>query len=378
MIPIDPPAIRGLGTSDGFSLQLQGRAVDDFDTLSQSAQALFVGGMQRPEVSVNPATFSANTPQLLVDVDREKAELLGVESRDIFSTLQTLLGGNYVNDFEAFNRSYRVYVQVDSPFRSSPEDISQFYVRSSTTDAMIPLDSLVTIDTVTGPQIISHYNLYRSVEIGGRSSPGFSSGDAITAMEDMASQVLPNGVDFEWSGISLEQLQSSGQSTQLFLLGLVFVFLFLAAQYESFVDPLIIMLSVPLAILGALGFVYVRGLSNDIFCQVGLVMLIGLASKNSILIVEFANQLRDQGRSITTAALEASEGRFRAILMTAFSFILGVLPLVLATGAGSGSRRSLGTAVFGGMLVSTVLSLLVVPVLYIVIRSLEDTLRNFR
>ena len=378
VIPIDPPAIRGLGTGGGFEMQVQGKTQDDFDVLASTAQSFFFASNNQPEISVNPPTFSANTPQLQVDVDREKAQLLGIEPIDIFDTLQTLLGGNYVNDFDRFNRSYRVYVQVDQPYRTTPEDISQFYVRSSTTDEVIPLDGLVSITPVTGPQIINHYNLFRSVQVSGDAAPGFGAGRAIGTMETLASQLLPPGFGFEWTGVSLEQLQSGGQSAQLFVLGLVFVFLFLAAQYESFVDPLIIMLSVPLAILGALAFVQVRGLNNDIFVQVGLVMLIGLASKNSILIVEFANQLRDRGLPIVKAAVEASEARFRAILMTAFSFILGVFPLVVATGAGAGSRRSLGTAVFGGMLVSTLLSLAIVPVLYIVIRSVEEALLDHR
>ena len=373
VIPIDPPAIRGLGTGGGFDMQVQGKALNDFDSLAGAAQSFFFASNDRPEISVNPPTFSANTPQLLVDVDRQKAQLLGIDPKDIFDTLQTLLGGNYVNDFDRFNRSYRVYVQVDQPYRTTPEDIGQFYVRSNTTDEVIPLDGLVTITPITGPQIINHYNLFRSVQVSGDAAPGFGAGEAIGTMEALAAQILPPGIGYEWTGISLEQLQSGGQSAQLFVLGLVFVFLFLAAQYESFVDPAIVMLSVPLAMLGALAFVWVRGLTNDIFVQVGLVMLIGLASKNSILIVEFANQLRGRGLSIVQAAVEAAEARFRAILMTAFSFILGVFPLVIATGAGAGSRISLGTAVFGGMLVSTLLSLAIVPVLYIVIRSIEES-----
>ncbi|MGK7911555.1 MAG: efflux RND transporter permease subunit [Synechococcus sp.] len=378
VIPIDPPAIQGLGTSGGFDMQVQGKTLTDFDSLAGAAQSFFFASNEQPDISVNPPTFSANTPQLLVDVDREKARLLGIEPRDIFDTLQTLLGGNYVNDFERFNRSYRVYVQVDQPYRTNPEDIGQFYVRSSTTDEMISLDGLVTITPVVGPQIINHYNLFRSVQVSGDAAPGVGTGQAIARMQQLAVQLLPPGIGYEWTGISLEQLESGGQSARLFLLGLVFVYLFLAAQYESLVDPLIIMLSVPLAILGALAFVQVRGLTNDIFVQVGLVMLIGLASKNSILIVEFANQLRDRGLSVAQAAVEASEARFRAILMTAFSFILGVFPLVIATGAGAGSRQSLGTAVFGGMLVSTLLSLAIVPVLYIVIRSIEDKIFGAR
>jgi len=247
-------------------------------------------------------------------------------------------------------------------------DIGQLYVRSDTGE-MVPLETLVRVSTTTGPQIINHYNLFRSIEINGAAAPGYSSGQAIAAMERIANQILPNTMGFEWSGISLEELESGGQAPLIFGLGIVFVFLVLAAQYENFIDPIIILLAVPLAMLGALLAVSLRGFPNDVYCQVGLVMLIGLASKNAILIVEFANQLRDEGLSIMRAAVEAAQQRLRPILMTAISTLLGILPLVIATGAGAASRQSLGTAVFGGMIVSTVLSLFVVPVLYIVIVS---------
>ncbi len=374
VIPIEPPPIQGLGTAGGFQFQLQGKTLNDFDTLEQVSKTVFFVGGQRPEIQVNPPTFSAGSPQLEVSIDREKAQLLGVSTTEIFNTLQTLLGSTYVNNFDTFNRNYRVFVQADEAFRSTPDAINQFYVRTRT-DEMIPLSELVSVESVSGPSVINHYNLFRSVSIEGSANPGFSSGQAITAMEEVAEQVLPRGgMGYEWTGISLEEIESSGQATFIFGLGLVFVFLILAAQYESYVDPLIILLAVPLAILGALGAQLMRGLQNDIFCQVGLVMLIGLASKNSILIVEFANQLRQEGLSIVEAARQASVIRFRAILMTAFSFILGVLPLALATGAGAGSRQSLGTAVCGGMLVATILSLFIVPVLYIVIKSIQDWL----
>ena len=282
-----------------------------------------------------------------------------------------------MNDFNLQQRTYRVYVQADEQFRSNPEDIGRLYVRSQT-QQMIPLSNLVKVVPATGAQTITHYNLFRAIEINGGPAPGSSSGEAIQAMEQLSQQVLPNGLGFEWSGISLEELQSGGQAPIIFALGLVFVFLVLAAQYENFVDPLIIMLSVPLAILGAMLAQSLRGLPNDVYCQVGLVMLIGLASKNAILIVEFANQLREQGLSITKAAVEASQERLRPILMTALAFILGVVPLVTAEGAGAASRQSLGTAVFGGMVVATVLSLFVVPVLYIVIGTIRLRLQKLR
>jgi HAE1 family hydrophobic/amphiphilic exporter-1 len=262
-------------------------------------------------------------------------------------------------------------VQADAQFRSNPEDIGKLYVRSAT-DQMIPLSDLVKLTPTTGAQTINHYNLFRSIEINGSAAPGKSSGQAIQAMENVAQQVLPTSFGYEWSGIALEEKTSGGQAPIIFGLGLVFVFLVLAAQYENYVDPLIILLSVPLAVFGALSAQSLRGLDNDIFCQVGLVMLIGLASKNAILIVEFANQLHEQGMPITKAAVQAAQERLRPILMTALSTLLGIFPLAIATGAGAGSRQSLGTAVFGGMLVATFLSLFIVPILYIVIGSLRD------
>ncbi len=255
-------------------------------------------------------------------------------------------------------------------FRSNPGDIGLLYVRSQT-GQMIPLSNLVKVTPTTGAQTITHYNLFRSIEINGSAAPGFSSGQAIQTMQNLAGKVLPNGMGYEWSGISAEELESGGKAPLIFGLGIVFVFLVLSAQYENYVDPLIILLSVPLAILGALSAVSLRGFPNDVYSQIGLVMLIGLSSKNAILIVEFANQMQEKDLSITKAALEAAQERLRPILMTAIAFILGIVPLVIATGAGAASRQSLGTAVFGGMIVSTFLSLLVVPVLYIAIGTIR-------
>ncbi len=377
VVPLLPPAIPDVGVSGGFSFQLQDRGVNDLHLLEQTANALFLAGNAPPSpgqpplgLRINPPTFSANSPQLQVRVDRTLAQIFGIPIGDVFGTLQILLGGTYVNTFDLFNRSYRVYVQADSPFRANPDSINQFYVRGSQ-GQMIPLSTLVQVEETTGPDIITHFNLFRSTEIQGSALPGFSSGQAIQSMERLAAQLLPQGFGFEWSGISREEIESAGQAPLIFGLGLVFVFLVLAAQFESYGDPFIILLAVPLALLGALSAQWLRGLSNDIFCQVGLVMLIGLASKNSILIVEFANQLLEQGIPLVKAAVQAAETRFRAILMTALSTILGIFPLAMAVGAGAGSRRSLGTAVIGGMVVSTLLSLLVVPVLYIVIKGIQ-------
>ncbi|MGJ5630213.1 efflux RND transporter permease subunit [Nostoc sp. CALU 1950] len=372
VFPVNPPPIQGLGNFGGFVFQLQDRRGNSgLESLVQSMGQLLGKANQTPGLQAVFSTFAADTPQLLVEVDRNKAKTLQVSIDDIFSTLQTALGSQYVNDFNLQQRNYRVYIQADQQFRSNPKDIGKLYVRSQK-NQMIPLSNLVTVTSTVGAQTINHYNLFRSIEINGSAAPGSSSGDAIKAMEQVAKEVLPAGYGYEWSGTALEEIDSGGLAPLIFGLGIIFVFLVLAAQYENYVDPFIILLSVPLAIFGALIAQSMRGFANDVYCQIGLVMLIGLASKNAILIVEFANQLRDQGLSITKAVIEASQERLRPILMTAFSTLLGIFPLAIATGAGAGSRQSLGTTVFGGMLIATFLSLFVVPILYIVIKTTTE------
>ena len=283
--------------------------------------------------------------------------------------LAVLLGSQYVNDFDFNNRAYRVYVQGDQAFRAKPSDLEQYYARASNGD-MVPLSTVVRLSERTAPAVINHFNLFRSAEITGSAVPGVSSGQALQEMQRIAGETLPAGFDFAWAGLSLEEIRAGSQAASLFGLSIVLVYLVLAAQYESWVLPLIILLGVPLAVLGALSAQLARGFANDVFCQVGLVMLIGLAAKNSILIVEFAEQLRGQGRTIVEAAIESARIRLRPILMTSFAFILGVLPLAFATGAGAGARNSVGTAVAGGMLASTFLSIVFIPVLYVIIRTL--------
>lgn len=373
ILSVNFPTIQGLGTTSGFTFQLQDQGDNGIDALVQVKDELVKQANAAPELQNVFSTYVANAPQLLVAVNRPQARALQVPIDEIFRTLQIFLGSQYVNDFNAFTRTYRVYVQADRQFRANPDDIGKLYVRSNT-GQMIQMSKLVNIESVTGPQIINHYNLFRSIEINGSQAEGYSSGQAIQAMERLAAEILPASMSFEWSGLSLEEISSGGQAPFIFALGLLFVFLVLAGQYENFIDPIIIMLTVPLAVLGALLAQSLRGLPNDVYCQVGLVMLIGLASKNAILIVEFANQLRQQGMTVVKAAIEASESRLRPILMTALAFILGIVPLVRAEGAGSASRISLGTAVFGGMIVSTFLSLFVVPILYIMIGNLRDRL----
>jgi HAE1 family hydrophobic/amphiphilic exporter-1 len=373
VIPINPPTIQGLGSVGGFTFELQDRGDNGIDKLVAAKDALLAKANQQPELKGVFTTFSANMPQLKIEVDRNRAKALDIPLSAIFNTLEIYFGGRYVNDFNLFERSYRVYVQADAQFRSNPSDIGLLEVRSNK-GQMVPLSNLVKLTPTTGAQVINHYNLFRSIEINGIAAPGYSSGQAIKAMERAAAAVLPKDMGFEWSGISLEELTSGGQAPIIFGLGLVLVFLVLAAQYNNYVDPIIILLSVPLAVLGALVAQNLRGFANDVYCQIGLVMLIGLASKNAILIVEFANQLREKGLSITKAAIEASQSRLRPILMTSFAFIFGLLPMVFASGAGAISRESLGTAVNGGMIVSTFLSLFIVPVLYILISTGRDRL----
>lgn len=372
VFPFNPPAIQGLGNFGGFVFQLQDRRANgDLNSLVQSMGQLLGKANQTPGLQQVLSTFTANSPQYLIEVNRNQAKALQVSVDDIFNTLQTALGASYVNDFTLQQRTYRVYVQADQQYRTKPEDVTKLYVRSET-EQMIPLSNLVTITPTTGAQNITHFNLFRSIEINGSAAPGTSSGQAIQSMEQLAQEVLPPGFGYEWSGITQEELASGGLAPVIFSLGLVFVFLVLAAQYENYIDPLIIMLAVPLAIMGALLAQSLRGFPNDVYCQIGLVMLIGLASKNSILIVEFANQLREEGLPIAKAALEAAQERLRPILMTALSTLIGIFPLVIATGAGAGSRQTLGTAVFGGMLIATFLSLFVVPILYIVVKTFTE------
>jgi len=372
VLPVNPPAIQGLGQFGGFQYQLQDRRGNlGINALVEKMGELLGAANQNPNLQNVFSTYSAATPQILVEVNRDRAKALDVNIDNIFGTLQTYIGSRYVNDFTQGQRTYRVYVQADQQFRANPDDIDKLYVRSER-DEMIPLGNLVTLTTTTGAQTINHYNLFRSVEINGAPAPGVSSGIALDTMEEISAQVLPPSMGFEWSGSSLEEIESGNQAPIIFGLGLVFVFLVLAAQYESFVDPVVILFAVPLAVLGALLAQTLRGLPNDVYCQIGLVMLIGLASKNSILIVEFANQLRAEGLPIVKSAFEAAEQRMRPILMTAISTLSSIFPLVIATGAGAGSRQSLGTAVFGGMFVATFLSLFIVPILYVVIKQLSD------
>jgi HAE1 family hydrophobic/amphiphilic exporter-1 len=369
IIPFEPPAIQGIGSFGGFQFELQDLGGNTLQDIDRVAHTIAAKGNQDPKLAGLFTSFTSTDPQLIVDIDREKAKALGVSFGQITDALQVYMGSEYVNNFDFNNRSYRVYVQADQDFRQTAKDIRQFYVRSDT-NQMIPLDNLVSLRNASAPQVISHYNLFRSAEINGSAAPGLSSSEGLSEMEHLARQNMLQGMTFSWTGLALEEIESSGKALIIFGLGILVVYLTLSAQYESFALPFIILLAVPMAVLGALLAQTLRGLPNDIYCQIGLVMLIGLSAKNSILIVEFAEQLRRQGRSIVDAAIEAAELRLRPILMTSFAFILGVLPLVFAQGAGKMGRHSVGTSIVGGMLLSTVLNLFFIPALYVILSTL--------
>ena len=364
----EPPAIQGLGNFGGFSFELQDLGRNTLQDLDRVAHQIIGASRQEGKLVGLYTSYTASDPQLLITIDRAKAEALGVPISQINSALNVYMGSAYINDFNYNNRSYRVYVQARQSARMTPGDLRKFYVRSDT-GQMVTLDNLVRIAQASGPQVISHYNLFRSAEIDGSAAPGYSTGEGLTNMEALAKKNMIQGMAYSWTGLSLEEVEAGGKAVLIFGLGILVVYLTLSAQYESFALPFIILLAVPTAVLGALGLVSLRGMPNDVYCQIGLVMLIGLSAKNSILIVEFAEQIRAQGKSVFEAAIEGAELRLRPILMTSFAFILGVLPLYFATGAGAIGRRSVGTTVVGGMLVSTVLNLIFIPVLYVIVKS---------
>ena len=369
----EPPAIQGIGAVGGFQFELLDQGKNSFGDISGVVQKM-IGQTRAPGAQLTRlySPFTANDPQISVTIDREKAKAIGVPLSQITAAMGTFMGSSYVNDFDFNNRSYRVYVQADAPFRKTATDLREFYARTNA-GTMVPLDNLIAVKETSGPQIIYHYNLFRSAEIDGSPADGLSSGQGLAAMQQLFEKNKLAGMSFVWTGLALEEIESAGKAIIIFGLGLLVVYLTLSAQYESFALPFIILLAVPMAILGALGLIAARGLVDDVYVQIGLVMLIGLSAKNSILIVEFAEQLRGHGRTIAEAAIEAAELRLRPILMTSFAFILGVLPLYFATGAGALGRHSVGTAVVGGMLLSTVLNLAFIPVLYVLLKTFLES-----
>lgn len=367
----NPPAIQGLGAVGGFQMELQNLNSVSLEEMEQAARMFIGGSMKTPIIQRLSTTFRANVPQLYLDIDRTKAELYGVDVGTLLDTLQFYMGSFYINDFNKFGKIYQVVAQADAQFRMKPEEILQLHVQNRGGD-MIPLSSFVQIEQITGIDNLPHFNIYDSISLNGTPGPGYSSGTAIMAMEKIAEKVLPAGIGTSWTGMTYQQIKAGNLAPLVFALALIAVFLFLAAQYESWMLPVLILLAVPPAVLGALGFLLMRAMPLDVYGQIGLVMLIGLAAKNSILIVEFAKQQRESGAGVIESAIEASKLRLRPILMTAVSFAAGVIPLVIASGAGAVSRQSLGTVVFGGIVVATIMTLLIVPVFYVIIERMRN------
>ena len=374
IMAFNPPSIPGLGTSAGFEFRLQDSEGREPAELAQVLNGLIYEANQRPELSNVYSTFRANVPQYFLEIDRNKAKAQGVALSDIFLTLQAQLGSLYINDFNQFSRTYRVIMQAESRFRQNPADLQHYYVRNDE-GAMVPLTTLAKLEPILGPTSLTHFNLYRSASISGQPAAGYASGDAIKAMQELAEQ-LPTGYVYEWAGQSKQEIEAGNMAPILFGLAVVFVYLFLVAQYESWTIPFSVIAAVPLALFGAMLALYVIGMENNIYAQVGLVLLIGLSTKTAILIVEFAMEERAAGKSIFEAALNAARLRFRAVLMTALSFVLGVLPLVFASGAGAGSRISLGITVLFGMLAATIFGTLLVPLFYTLVQSMREKIKG--
>ncbi len=367
------PAIPGISSVGGFELKIQDYQSGPLSEFEGYVSEMIREAMKDPRIMFAQTSFKSAYPELQLDIDRNKAQTLNVDMGDVFSVLQTYLGSAYVNDFTKFGKVYRVFVQAEQEFRSEQSDITKLFVPNKDGE-MVPLSAFVKINRSTGPTMLEHFNAYRAITINGvhNIKEGYSSGQAIEAMEEIAARVLPPSYGYEWSGMALQEKQAGNAAAMIFLLSLFIVFLFLAAQYESWIMPAMIMLPIPVVMLGALGANMLAHLLNNTYTQIGMVLLIGMSSKNAILIVEFAKELREGGMDITEAAIEAASQRLRPILMTIFSFLLGILPLVIATGAGAAARNSLGTAVFGGMIMSTLLTLLFTPVLFVVLQKLRE------
>jgi HAE1 family hydrophobic/amphiphilic exporter-1 len=370
---ISPPAIPGLGQSSGFTFELlQTTSVDDIKTFEGVMRKFLVAVNQRPEIAVAFSFFNTRTPSYQVEVDKEKAKKLGVNVAEAYSTLSTLLGSSYVNDFNLYGRNFRVVAQADTLYRRNVEDIGQYRVRNSQGN-MVPLSALITSKVIETPAVVSHYNLFRSAEITGTTKPGYSSGQAIEALKEVAAQTLPTGYSFDFSAMSREEIAAGNATGLIFAISIVFVFLFLAALYESWAVPFSVLLAVPIGAFGSiLTLTFLPNLTNNIYAQIGLITLIGLAAKNAILIVEFAKERVDRGMETIAATLEAVQLRLRPIIMTSLAFIFGVLPLAFAEGAGAQARKTIGWTVAGGMVAASSLAIFVVPVMFVLITKIAN------
>jgi len=373
MISFNPPPITGMSTTGGFEAFIQNRSGATAQQMAAKVQEFLAAAAKRPELAGMQTTFAANVPQYFVDLDRTKTRALGVAVNDVYTAMQSTFGSYYVNDFNLFGRTWKVSLQSEAEFRRKPQDLSQVYVRSNTGD-LIPLSSLIKVERILGPETFTRFNVYPAAKILGGPAPGYSSGQAIAAMQEVAAEVLGSDYTIGWIGSAYQELASQGSGTIAFVFGLIMVFLILAAQYERWSLPLAVVTAVPFAVFGAILAVWLRGIQNDLYFQVGLITLIGLAAKNAILIIEFAVLLREEGKGIFESALEAAKLRFRPIVMTSLAFILGCVPLAISTGAGSASRHSIGTGVIGGMLAATLLAIFLIPMFYLWVESFSAKL----
>ena len=371
VIPIAPPAIPGIGTTGGFEMWIQDKLGGDPTVLGELSQKFLAEAKKRPELTTVNSTFRATSRQLKVTVDREKARLLGVPVQDVYAALQAQFGSLTGSQFNQYSRVWWVIIQSDAKYRQDPADVSRLYTRS-TGGKMVPLSTLVTTEYVTGPDLLPHFNGFPAAQVTGGAAPGFSSGQAIEAMEEVAAEILPPGYEVAWSGMAFEEKKSGGTSAIAFVFGLVIVFLVLAAQFESWILPGSVMTAIPFGVLGALFFNWLRGLNNDVYFQIGLLVLIGLGAKNAVLRVTFAVELRKKGLSVMEATIQAGEERLRPIIMTSLAFIFGVMPLAIAMGAGANARHSIGTGIIGGMVGETTLAMLYVPLFFYLFDRLAE------